>query len=112
MSPTPRLNTSRISSVEICPACCRRGTAAAVPSVAGIYHRLAVRRQYPHQVAGDAAAGDVRQPVNPVEHRADAPVIAPVHRQERVGHALARVARADRPDSSRIWSKTMRRASV
>ena len=70
MRPTPRLKTSRISSVEICPACCSVANSGGSSQDAGSTTASQSCRQYPHQVPGDAAAGDVGQAVHPAEHRA------------------------------------------
>jgi hypothetical protein len=54
-----------------------------------IHDRLAAGGQHPHQVAGDAAAGDVGQRVDSTDHGHDAPSVALVHGQERVGDGAA-----------------------
>ena len=41
--------------------------------------------QYPHQVTRDTSSRDVGQAVHPAKHRIDGPVVAAVHRQERLG---------------------------
>jgi hypothetical protein len=54
-----------------------------------IYRRGAVFRQYPHQISGDSPSSDVGQPVESVQDRNDAVVIAAMDRQQSVRDRLA-----------------------
>ena len=64
INPTPRLKTSRISSVETPPAFCSVANSGGSGQLSVAHDRLAAGREHPHQVAGDSAAGDVGQSVH------------------------------------------------
>ena len=92
MSPMPRLKTSRISSIETCPACCSVTKSGGSSHASGSTSASQSAGKYPDEIARNASAGDVSQPVHPVEHRSDAPVVAAVHREQCIGDRLPGVA--------------------
>ena len=92
MSPTPRLKTSRISSIETCPACCSVAKSGGNSHASGSTSASQSAGSIADEIARNSSAGDVSQAVHPVEHRSDAPEVAAVDREQCIGDRLPGVA--------------------
>ena len=109
----PMLKVRIMSSIGTSPLCCSQRKSGGTSHAAASIDRGGAVRQDARQVVGDAAAGDVRHPLDAaaVEQRADQRQVRAVRLEQRVAdRACPARAHGCRP-SSRRCSNTIRRAS-